>query len=306
VDDRLLELLRATTRADAALLAAGADDPLAFVAGNALEFGAADAVAISLATPDGGRLIVAAVAGLGSEELLGTVHAGAETLDLADGGPLLVVPLPAGGGTRGTLALGRRAGRAAFGSAEAEVATAFAAHAAVCVELADARVGQQRMLLLEDRDCIARDLHDHVIQRLFAAGLTLQGMAVGAEPAAAEKLGRVVEGIDETISQIRTSIFGLRGTFGPRTGALRTRVLAVVAEVARSFPAPPVVRFAGPLDSAVPEELVGEVAAVLRDVLLEAGRHGGSATVAIAVRDGCVEIEIGVAGTRLHRSVPLG
>jgi signal transduction histidine kinase len=82
----------------------------------------------------------------------------------------------------------------------------------VALELADGRENQQRMILLEDRDRIARDLHDHVIQRLFAAGLAVESVA--ARPGSDEtslRLRRVVTELDETIRQIRTSIFQLRG-----------------------------------------------------------------------------------------------
>ena len=78
---------------------------------------------------------------------------------------------------RGALVVGRLLGRPAFTDADLDMATTFANHAALALELADARADQQRMALLEDRDRIARDLHDHVIQRLFAAGLTVQSVA---------------------------------------------------------------------------------------------------------------------------------
>ncbi len=94
-------------------------------------------------------------------------------------GPVMVLPLVGSQGIRGALFIGRLHGGHRFDDADLDMAKTFANHAAVALELADARVKEQRAVLLEDRDRIARDLHDHVIQRLFAAGLTVQSVAVG-------------------------------------------------------------------------------------------------------------------------------
>ena len=134
----------------------------------------------------------------------------------------MVLPLVGMARTRGALVVGRLQGRRLFTSADLEMATTFANHAALALELADARSDRERVALLEDRDRIARDLHDHVIQRLFGAGLTVESIASGlGNDARVGRLSQVVDDIDETIRQIRTSIFRLRGPIAPGAGAVR-------------------------------------------------------------------------------------
>ena len=109
--------------------------------------------------------------------------------------------------------LGRKADRNPFAAADLEMAESFAGHAAVALELAAARNDLQRLIILEDRDRIARDLHDHVIQRLFATGLSVQSVSAAVQdPTLQARLVRAVDDVDETIRQIRTSIFDLRVT----------------------------------------------------------------------------------------------
>ena len=127
--------------------------------------------------------------------------------------------------------MGRLAGRHSFASADLEMAEAFANHAAIALELSAARLDRERLAVLEDRDRIARDLHDHVIQRLFAAGLTVQSIAGAVHKEGnAERLTQVVDELDDTIRQIRTSIFELHGS-PSREGQLRSAVLAILDQL---------------------------------------------------------------------------
>ena len=153
-------------------------------------------VTVVLPTADGQRLIVEVAAGQGADELTalttpieGTLvglafNSGRPVLvadvlederytvhlsEVVPVGPVMVLPLGGSHQVRGALVVGRLRGRRRFTDADLEMATTFAHHAAIALELADARADQQRIALLEDRDRIARDLHDHVIQRLFAA-----------------------------------------------------------------------------------------------------------------------------------------
>ena len=144
---------------------------------------------------------------------------------------VMAVPMLGKSGPHGAIVVGRRPGRHPFGSADLEMAETFANQAAVAQELAAARVDQQRLTLLEDRDRIARDLHDHVIQRLFAAGLIVQSVATGeGDFGAAQRLSHVVAELDDTIKQIRTSIFHLRGASMTGPG-LRSALLTVIAQI---------------------------------------------------------------------------
>src|SRR5262249_2959354 len=129
-----------------------------------------------------------------------------------EAGPLMVLPLRGTGASRGVLSLCRNRGRRAFSARELAMADGFASHASVALELADSRAAEQKLALLEDRDRIAMDLHDHVIQELFAIGLNLESTATRlTDEATAQTLRQRVEDIDRTIRRIRTSIFELRG-----------------------------------------------------------------------------------------------
>ena len=130
-------------------------------------------------------------------------------------GPLIVVPLTAGEQVRGALLLGRLAVRPGFTGTDLGMAASFASHAAVAMELARARADQIALAQAEDHDRIAGDLHDHVIQELFALGMRLQGHAARCDPAAAELVNGYADTLDEVIKKIRTSIFGLHHPRGP-------------------------------------------------------------------------------------------
>ena len=182
-----------------------------------------------------------------------------------------------------------------FGAADVEMATTFAYHASVALELADGRRDMQRMELFEDRARIARDLHDHVIQQLFASGLTLQGVAaaVDGDSPSADLIQEVVDGIDDAIRQIRTSIFQLRPHSVIGSG-LRACVLEVVAEVTRALGHDPQVHFSGPVDASSSEEVAAEVAAVVREALVNVAKHAQAdrTNVAVSVSGGTLTVTV--------------
>jgi PAS domain S-box-containing protein len=151
------------------------------------------------------------------------------------------------------------------------------------VDLTRAHAAETRLRVMEDRHRIATDLHDHVVQGLFAAGLSLQMLetVVGAGPHA-EQLNRSIDEIDATIARIRSTIYGLRAS-GGGTVAVRDRVHDVMAEVAPLFARPPAVFFAGPLEVMVSSELLEQVVDLLRDTLSEIGRQGEVEQVEIAL-----------------------
>jgi signal transduction histidine kinase len=167
------------------------------------------------------------------------------------------------------------------------------------------------MALLEDRDRIARDLHDHVIQGLFAAGLTVQSVASAlGSSGPSERLPRVVEDIDATIRQIRTSIFQLRGPLGPETSTARKQLLAIAAESTRSIGFEPQFSFAGPVDSVVDDDVLEDLAAVLREALANIARHAEArhADVNVTVNLDAITLEVsddgrGIVDTERRRGL---
>jgi signal transduction histidine kinase len=309
---RRQEWLRASTEITRQLLASDGEEPLQVIARRLGQIADADAVNVVLPTADGRRLMVEVATGAGADQLHGlsypvddtvskivldtghpvlipdmalehdrTVHL-SEHIPL---GPLMVLPLVGMARTRGALIVGRLHGRPLFTSADLEMATTFANHAALALELADARSDRERVALLEDRDRIARDLHDHVIQRLFGAGLTVESIASGlGNDARVGRLSQVVDDIDETIRQIRTSIFRLRGPIAPGAGAVRQQMLSVVSELTPVLGYQPRISFAGPVDTAVPVEVIDDVVAVLREGLTNVARHAGASQVAVTLR----------------------
>ncbi|MEV4611595.1 GAF domain-containing protein [Kitasatospora sp. NPDC049258] len=191
-------------------------------------------------------------------------------------GPAVAVPIgTAAGGVRGVLMLVRATGRPAFEPEESTPLAGFAGQAAVAMELAERRRDSEQVALLEERDRIARDLHDLAIQRLFATGMTLQGAIRFIEhPEASERVLRAVDDLDETVRTIRSSIFGLRAREqGPAARGLRGRVVAAVDRAAAGLGFSPGLRMDGLLDLRVPPPVADELVAVLEEALSNAVRH---------------------------------
>ena len=193
----------------------------------------------------------------------------------------MVVPLRGSDRVHGVLNLVRLRGRAAFSAEDLDLATGFANQAAVALELAQARADQQRAALFDERERIAADLHDHVIQRLFAAGLSLQALAATLGPGrATDRVMSTVGDLDATISQIRTAIFQLQQTSQTTARTLRARVLDLVGELAPALGFDPAVRFSGLLDT-VADRLSDDLLAVVREALSNIARHARAHTAEI-------------------------
>ncbi len=219
----------------------------------------------------------------------------AETDPLLQTGPAMLVPLVGSEGPRGVLLTGRRPGRRRFSSGDLEMATTFASHASMALELADARVDQQRMQLLEERERIARDLHDHVIQQLFAAGMTVRAAVTGLEdPARAGLLEKVVDSLDVAVKQIRTSIFQLR-PHASAAASIRAAVLEVTAEAARALGFEPHVLFEGPVDTATAADLAEDVLAVVREGLSNVAKHARASVATVRLRAVGGELQVTIA-----------
>lgn len=303
---RRQDWLRSSTEITHGVLSGTEVPPLRLIAEKVLELAEADVVALLQPVGDASEIEVVVAVGAGSDEVIGThyalegtitdlvMHTG-DSVRLADAqetseydgrgialgrrlplGPAMVLPLIGTEGVRGTVFVGRLKMRRPFTAADLDMATTFASHASVALQLADARRDQQKVLLLEDRARIARDLHDHVIQQLFAAGMTIEGTVshLGDTPQAAA-LSRVVDSLDEAIKQIRVSIFQLR----PTAEGLRSAVLEVVDEVRSSLGFDPRISFAGPVDTVSGTDLASDVTAVVREVLTNVAKHAGARRV---------------------------
>ncbi|MCW2496913.1 GAF domain-containing protein [Jatrophihabitans sp.] len=316
--------LAASAEISAQMLADSGEDPLQMIGRHAHRIADADVVTVGLLTPDRGDFVIEVAVGHGSADLVGQRFPVAETVSgsavervepvllrsgselddrrshlasIIDPGPVMVLPLIGSGEVFGTLTIARREGRLTFTAADLAMAAAFANHASLAHELAIARSDQQRVALLEDRDRIARDLHDHVIQQLFAIGLSLEGLAstVGPNHAVAAKLHERVDDIDRTIRQIRTSIFELRGPLGgPAASGARQRLLEVATELTPALGFSPRVAFSGNLDSALAGELADDAIACVREAVTNVAKHAKARAV---------EVDVAVAGGALTITV---
>ncbi|HEX2300706.1 MAG TPA: histidine kinase, partial [Pseudonocardiaceae bacterium] len=209
-------------------------------------------------------------------------------------GPLLLVPLASGTGLLGVLVVAREAGARSFDADDVAATTGFATQAALALELAHSRDDRERLVLLEDRDRIARDLHDLVIQRLFATGLGLQGtVRLARDPEVAQRLSSYVAALDDTIREIRQAIFSLRSP-EEKGESLRHEVLAVLQEAVEVLGFEPSVRFEGPVDTTVPAAVIPQLTAVLREALTNIGRHAGASGA---------QVELAVGGTSVRLTV---
>ncbi|MEU1423971.1 GAF domain-containing protein [Kitasatospora sp. NPDC005751] len=204
-------------------------------------------------------------------------------------GPAVAVPIGTPEhGVRGVLVLARATGAAPFGPDESGPLLGFAAQAAVAMELAERRRESEQIALLQERDRIARDLHDLAIQRLFATGMTLQGATRFIEhPEATDRVLRAIDDLDDTAKTIRATIFGLRAReSGPAAAGLRSRVVATVERAARILGFTPGLRMTGLLDVTVPTEAADGVIAVLEEALSNAARHADASTVDVTITAG--------------------
>jgi signal transduction histidine kinase len=200
-------------------------------------------------------------------------------------GPAVLVPLGAAGNVRGVLTAGRRPGAMPMPPAAAEMLVTFASQAGIALELAEHRRQAERVAVFEDRDRIARDLHDLVIQRLYATGISLQG-AVGmiVVPEVAGRVSQAVDALDETIREIRSTIFALQARPQASPAGLRARIVAVADQMTSLLGFAPTLRLDGPLDTGVPGDVAEHLLGALREALSNAARHAEATVVEVRVR----------------------
>lgn len=276
--------MRAIAQVDNAVLTgATTEDVLAMIAAQARNLTHAQMAAIALPQGAGAGDFIVEIVDVESTDigpsLLGTTAS--ESVTPPWPGTVLALPLSAPERTLGVLYLVWTDGRPGLDDESREIAEGFAAQAAVNVVLAEARQERERLTVYEERDRIARDLHDLVIQRLFATGMQLEGATrlPGIPGEAQERISRAVDDLDETIREIRQTIFALHEPVAAESDSLRARVLREAAQSGALLGFAPSVRFVGPVDTLVSEALADNMIAVLREALTNAAKHARASRV---------------------------
>ncbi|MFJ6940853.1 GAF domain-containing protein [Streptomyces sp. NPDC101132] len=281
-----------------------AADALMCVADRARVLADAAAGVVLQPTPEGGMEIVAASTHDDPGDLVGTTIApgspvleqllGGEPVFIDDSatdprmtthvrkrfGPSMMLPLQSGGQLIGTLALPRHRGGEPYDAVDRLLASQFASQAALALVLADAQHDREQLAVYEDRDRIARDLHDLVVQRLFATEMMLdatrrRSAAAGVEdtPTVGDQLSLAVDELDSTIQEVRTAIFALQQPPGDAPTTVRGRVLRETSGAGVLLGFQPSVTFAGAVDALLPDDVAAELIGALRGALAAAHRR---------------------------------
>jgi signal transduction histidine kinase len=301
------------------LISADESDELDTLIERLRDLAQADLVSVSLVSADGEHMVVERATGLGANALTGmsfridesaaadAIRTGAPSIVgeishyRADGfeehsllGNAMLIPFSAGETLSGVVGVARKRDAAPFASRDLDMGVSFAGHVSIALDRFESRLTRRRVALLEDRSRIARDLHDHVIQRLFATGLNLQATAAAADPGTATKIMEQIQELDGAIAQIRQSIFAMRQDSESTSSSLRARILEIVDRTGDQLPSKPRVSFLGPVDLMADAALTDDVAAVVTEALSNAVRHAKAAHVDITVSAaaGRVTIEV--------------
>jgi signal transduction histidine kinase len=300
--------LEATGEVTAELLAGSdTDEALHLIASRALELTGADYTLIAIPDdPDASlaeltELRVAMCVGLNADTITGTTipivgsttgavfadhvprNVSGLAFDIAEQfGPALALPLGNDESIAGVLLTVRIEGSALFDENELQLVSTFADQAALALQRAEGQSARRELEVFADRDRIARDLHDHVIQRLFAIGLAMQSTHRREKsPAVAARLLEHLDQLHEVIQEIRTAIFDLQA--GPAdTPHLRTALHEVITELTADAALRTTVRMSGPLD-VVSSDLAQHAAAVMREAVSNAVRHGHATELIVTV-----------------------
>ena len=193
---------------------------------------------------------------------------------------------------RGVLTVGRRHGSLPFAETTADVVGTFAAQAGIALELAHRRRDAERLSLYEDRDRIARDLHDHVIQRLYATGMALEGtVPMIGKPEVEARVRKSVDAMDATIKDIRVAIFALQTRPEDEQPNLREAIVGLIEEMTSPAGFAPSLRLGGKLNDQVSPEAGEDMLTALREALSNAARHAQASQIEVSVdvdADGCL------------------
>jgi signal transduction histidine kinase len=299
----------------AALLSDPPQNPLQLLVTRVLEVAESDLVALVRSISDESMIVDRATGAL-ADQVTGLVFPSAGTLTsqalttrrpvvvpIAVGtaerplmlGPTLVIPMVTARSSHDALVLSRQPGSPQYTGREIDLAAEFTSQASVALELAAAREDQQRLAVLEDRSRIARDLHDHVIQRLFAAGLSLQAAAAKVDdPRTKARIADHVQSLDEAIVAIRTAIFTLSSE-PTEHSSLRHRVIGLVTELGDLFDVAPHLSIAAPVDLSVADDLAEDVLAALREGLTNVARHARARQVDVTMTVDVDELTLEIA-----------
>ena len=215
----------------------------------------------------------------------------------------LGVPVRVRSEVYGNLYLTDKVGAQEFSDQDEALAEALAMAAGIAIENTRLHERVRVLSVLDDRDRIARDLHDRVIQRVFAVGMSLQGAArLPERDQIVERVNRAVDELDATVTEIRTAIFELGEN--PLTGGLRRSVVELTEETYASFGLRPDVTFRGSVDNAIQQQVADHLLAVLREALTNVGKHAGATrcSVMISVAD---EVSIEVCDNGSGIALPL-
>jgi signal transduction histidine kinase len=258
--------------------------------------------------PDTRRYLVTAQTGKGLRDITGLRLSPAdnpllEAVEVADGlvtmdltglgyhtpngilewGPCLGIPLRGAAAGDAVLLAARSAGSPGFDDSVGPLVAGFADQAARALDMAAQQRLDRQVDVYEDRDRIARDLHDHVIQRVFASGLALQAvLGRMTDPEVRRRVQGVIGQLDETVRDIRTTIFDLHSAGSSGDGSLRRRLLDVVVATAGEALVP-TVRMSGAVDSLIGGALATDVEAVVREAVSNAARHSGGRHVTVTL-----------------------
>lgn len=198
-------------------------------------------------------------------------------------GPTLGVPVIIDDEARATLTFVREQGSSGFSQADCLFAEALAAQAAIAYTFERSRQDQEQLMLVGDRERIARDLHDLVIHRLFAAGIRLQDTApLIGDPVARDRISETIDSIDETIREIRNAIFSL-SLSATAEHRLRSQIIELAHGASNVLGFDPTVRFEGPVDTVVPDPVVPHLLAAVREALSNVARHAHASAVSLYV-----------------------
>lgn len=302
---------------------------LDLIAGRALQESASHLALILVPSTPGGPYAVAGTAGetasdfagmslvMEAAEVRGVERNGKpvclddskELLNIAgDAGPakLLVIDLSAQGAHHGLLILARTAGTGTFSKTDVEMGAVFGSHVALALALDRIHRLREQVVVFSDRDRIARDLHDLVIQRLFAAGLSIQSLRrYTSGESALVRIDSITEELDTSIRDLRNTIYSLQASTHEQE-PLSYRILQSIQAGSKSLPCAPHLMVSGPVDSVTDEIVINHLMAVVSESLSNAARHSAaqSINVSVTVNDDRLTLEMMDDGCGFEDPVP--